>query len=682
MGLLSVGTPLPWKDAKPLADYVRFHGIEQLINIYNNYKDCKGYVLLWGDEVEYMVISYDDQNRVANLSLRQAQILEELAKFDTPGVLYHPEYGRYMLEATPSKPYRGTIEDICTVEANMKSRRVIARAHMLDNEVPLTVTSFPRLGVPGKFTEPYHEPNGPASRSLFLPDEIINPHPRFPTLTANIRERRGSKVAINVPLFFDTKTSPSPWIDPNIPFDRDLYPEDSNARDGAALPDHIYMDSMGFGMGCCCLQITFQATDIEEARNLYDQLAPLGPIMLALTAASPAYRGYLSDQDCRWNVIAGSVDDRTPEERGLEPLKNARFRIPKSRYDSIDSYISESPLMRPEYNDIPLVIDEKIRDRLLEADFPTPLANHFAHLFIRDPIVIFSDSLEQDDAVDTDHFENIQSTNWQTMRFKPPPSEPSHVNGNDSKKSSIGWRVEFRSMEVQFTDFENAAFSIFIVLVTRAILSFGLNFLVPISKVDENMNVAHRREAVLNEKFWFRKNVFTFNRTRPASPIHSPTPSISSGFSFVNTPVEDEYEYMSIDEIINGKATYCERCGGMSGMHGFPGLLALVQKYLDTMNVEIGIRSRLEVYLTLISKRASGELDTTATWIRKYVRSHPDYKFDSVVSDQINYDLMKTIEEITKEKGWDEPDVAGSLLGTIQEMRAKSSHESNGTSAQ
>ena len=38
-------------------------------------------------------------------------------------------------------------------------------------------------------------------------------------------------------------------------------------------------------------------------------------------------------------------------------------------------------------------------------------------------------------------------------------------------------------MEVQLTDFENAAFSIFIVLLTRALLSFNLNFYLPISKV-------------------------------------------------------------------------------------------------------------------------------------------------------------------------------------------------------
>lgn len=34
------------------------------------------------------------------------------------------------------------------------------------------------------------------------------------------------------------------------------------------------------------------------------------------------------------------------------------------------------------------------------------------------------------------------------------------------------------------TDFENAAFGVFVVLLSRAILSFGLNFYVPISKVN------------------------------------------------------------------------------------------------------------------------------------------------------------------------------------------------------
>jgi glutamate--cysteine ligase catalytic subunit len=63
---------------------------------------------------------------------------------------------------------------------------------------------------------------------------------------------------------------------------------------------------------------------------------------LAVTAASPVHRGMLTDVDCRWNVISGSVDCRTKAERGLEPIteNSGVRRIPKSRYDSIDSYLS------------------------------------------------------------------------------------------------------------------------------------------------------------------------------------------------------------------------------------------------------------------------------------------------------------------------------------------------------
>lgn len=50
------------------------------------------------------------------------------------------------------------------------------------NEVPLTLTTFPRLGARGIFTDPYYPPGGPVSRSLFLPDEVTNPHVRFPSV--------------------------------------------------------------------------------------------------------------------------------------------------------------------------------------------------------------------------------------------------------------------------------------------------------------------------------------------------------------------------------------------------------------------------------------------------------------------------------------------------------------------
>lgn len=74
------------------------------------------------------------------------------------------------------------------------------------------------------------------------------------------------------------------------------------------------------------------------------------------------------------------------------------------------------------------------------------------------------------------------------FRFKPPPPDA----------PGIGWRVEFRPIEVQLTDFENAAFVCFVVLLTRVIISFRLTFLIPISKVNENMLRAQKRDAVLN----------------------------------------------------------------------------------------------------------------------------------------------------------------------------------------
>lgn len=60
-------------------------------------------------------------------------------------------------------------------------RRSLARKHLKPNEVPITFTSFPRLGVAGQFTEPYFDPSDAiSSHSLFLPEEITNPHARFP----------------------------------------------------------------------------------------------------------------------------------------------------------------------------------------------------------------------------------------------------------------------------------------------------------------------------------------------------------------------------------------------------------------------------------------------------------------------------------------------------------------------
>merc|ERR1712146_9859 len=86
---------------------------------------------------------------------------------------------------------------------------------------------------------------------------------------------------------------------------------------------------------------------------------------------------------------------------------------------------------------------------------------------------------------------------------------------NENDPTRIGWRTEFRPMEVQLTDFENAAFTVFIILITRVVLMFDLNLYIPLSKVDDNMKRAHKRDAVKEEKFYFRKHITTIDVEGP-----------------------------------------------------------------------------------------------------------------------------------------------------------------------
>ncbi|CAG8855704.1 3143_t:CDS:2, partial [Gigaspora margarita] len=80
----------------------------------------------------------------------------------------------------------------------------------------------------------------------------------------------------------------------------------------------------------------------------------------------------------------------------------------------------------------------------------------------------------------------------------------------------------------------------------------------------------------------------------------------------------------------------------------FPGLIVLISRYLESVNIDVETRCQLAKYLEFVSRRAKGKIKTTATWIRNFVRSHPKYNNDSVVSQEINYDLVKMVEKIQK----------------------------------
>ena len=68
---------------------------------------------------------------------------------------------------------------------------------------------------------------------------------------------------------------------------------------------------------------------------------------------------------------------------------------------------------------------------------------------------------------------------------------------------------------------------------------------------------------------------------------------------------------MTLLEILTGKGGY------------YPGLVPLVLVYLDSIGCDPDTASRVQAYVDLIVKRASGELQTAAAWQREdFVRQH------------------------------------------------------------
>ncbi|CAG2106922.1 unnamed protein product [Medioppia subpectinata] len=621
MGLLPAGEQLNFQDSQRHAEHIRRQGIKQFINIYNRNKDRIDRCFKWGDEMEYTIVRFDHNSNKVRLSLRSEELLNimyerEEREGENRRVLWRQESGSFQIEATPGQPYgynsdlndKNSMNNLFNnVENQMRERRLDIRGLLHEDEAILCLTNYPRMGcadttVPNTKPDPLNSMSG----SIFLSDDHISHlNQKYFIIEKYFNERIGHKVAINAPIFKDTKT-PDPFIE--------FFDHKEAMR--AAKVDHIYMDSKIFGNGCSCLQVTMQATDVNEAFILYDQLAPLTPIMMALGASTPIFRGYLSDRDGRWDVIVDSLDDRTPEERGEKPLKHNKYRIQRPRYSAIGAYLCES---NQSYNDSPIVYNKDYYNELIGSGVPPPLAQHIAYLFIRDPILISSEKLDQNPETESDHFEAIQATNWQSLRFKPPPLN----------QPAIGWRVEFRPMEIQMTDAENAAFAVVTILLSRIILKYKLNFVIPITKIDENMSTAQKRDSVNRCKFWFRKDIFTRN-----------TPLFVNGFNdnHVIYDVEEEsYIEMSINEIMNGYE------------QEFPGLIPLMKDYVNSIALDAQTYGKVQQYVQLIADRASAKLPTPAQWIRDFVRKHNTYKYDSVVNEKITYDLLNTLNRIQNE---------------------------------
>ena len=92
-------------------------------------------------------------------------------------------------------------------------------------------------------------------------------------------------------------------------------------------------------------------------------------------------------------------------------------------------FLSDDPSLDPAYNDLDVEYDEDTLQYLLQNGVDEILARHVAHQFVRDPLVIYRETLDQDNEASTDHYENLSSTNWNSMRLKLPPPQVTVLMG-------------------------------------------------------------------------------------------------------------------------------------------------------------------------------------------------------------------------------------------------------------
>eukprot|EP00439_Symbiodinium_sp_Y106_P040105 s3124_g4.t3 len=364
-----------------------------------------------------------------------------------------------------------------------------------------TFANFPLLGTeggqaPAEPATPQRD-DGLGSRSRFVPDEVITPHPRFLAFVANIRMRKGAKTAALLPLAADAAGARCSAAEAEIPSEIPWQLASDGKECDDPVPGRIYLDAAAFGAGSCCTQATFLCPCLSDARFLHDQFLVLAPLLLPLTASTPFWRSRVAATDTRIDAFSETWDDRTPSEAEASAPRASRAAT------SPQVYLAETGPLRDreaEYNDVGATVHDPSLQRLLDGGVDPLLARHVAHLFARDPLNVFRERLEVDNESMGDHWEQLQSSNWGTVRFKPPPARNANPGGQ------IGWRVEMRTFPSRAapTDFENAAVVCVSRVLAQMILEERWDLYIPMSLVEENLKRSGGAGAISAERFHFR----------------------------------------------------------------------------------------------------------------------------------------------------------------------------------
>lgn len=172
-------------------------------------------------------------------------------------------------------------------------------------------------------------------------------------------------------------------------------------------------------------------------------------------------------------------------------------------------------------------------------------------------------------------------------------------------------------MDIQLTDFENTCLIVTLGLITNVINHFNVDFIIPITMADENMKRAHFRNAIIDQKFWFKTNCL-----KDLENYHQSDLAASNYIrSQASDNQEQVFEELYIHEILEGKPE-----------SNFPGMFTLIRKFMEVQKYNTEHQEQIEKILDFLMARAKGEVPTGAKFIREYILNHPLYKNDSKIS--------------------------------------------------
>jgi len=143
-----------WEDAQKYQTDIKEFGLMQAIALYNKYKDI--YIpikdLHWGEEVEYHTVIFNHDEKSAKIPVegyfKAKEVLEQVPQDQFN---FQDEYGSWMIEAVPARPYvlydvNGPKEALISLT---NRRKILNNALMSKDLSVISMPSFVGLGTDG-----------------------------------------------------------------------------------------------------------------------------------------------------------------------------------------------------------------------------------------------------------------------------------------------------------------------------------------------------------------------------------------------------------------------------------------------------------------------------------------------------------------------------------------------------